>query len=426
MMRTVTMRRQRAPGARRAAARPSLLTPMFLTVAVAELAYFTADGVLLPALPRYVTGPLGGGDVAVGLVIGAFSLAAFFLRPWAGTQADLRGRRILMVAGASIFGLSVAGYFVATAIPLLVGMRLLTGVGEALFFVGAVAANLDLAPAERRGEAMSFASLSLYLGIGIGPFIGETVIEHLGFRAAWLVSIGLAGVAVALSLRLPAMRPTVEEGPPPEAHRLVHPAGLLPGLVLLATIWGMGGFLAFVPLYARDLGMGGAGLVLGLFSGIVVLIRSVGARIPDRFGAARTTRVSLVLSALGLVTVGSWQEPTGLLVGAAVLGVGVALFTPALFALAVADVPSNERGAVMGTTSAFLDLGFGLGPASLGFVAAGLGRSGTFLVGALVAMAGFGLVVATKLGVPRSPKAQTEPVGSIEGAVAQSVRAADS
>ena len=54
--------------------RPTLFTPMFLTVAFAELAYFTADGVLLPALPRYVEGPLGHGDVAVGLVMGAFSV----------------------------------------------------------------------------------------------------------------------------------------------------------------------------------------------------------------------------------------------------------------------------------------------------------------------------------------------------------------
>ncbi len=401
MIRSLAMRRRSAT---RAVARPTLLTPTFLTVAVAELAYFTADGVLLPALPRYVEGPLGGGNIAVGLVIGAFSLSAFFLRPWAGRLADRRGRRILMVVGASLFALSVGGYLVATSIPVLVAMRLLTGAGEALFFVGALAANVDLAPPERRGEAFSFASLALYVGIGAGPFIGEVVIEHVGFRAAWLVAIGLAAVAVALALRLPSMTPAGGEAAA-GSHRLVHRAGLLPGLVLLATIWGMAGFLAFVPLYALDLGMGGAGLILGLFSGIVVLIRSVGARIPDRLGAARATRVSLILSAAALAMVGLWRAPAGLIAGAAVLGVGVALFTPALFALAVVGIPANERGAVMGTTSAFLDLGFGLGPATLGFVAAAVGRGGTFLVGAAVAAAGLVLVVATRLGRRAGPAA---------------------
>jgi MFS family permease len=356
-------------------------------VAVAELAYFTAVGVLLPALPRYVQGPLGGGNIAVGLVIGAFSLSAFFLRPWAGVVGDRRGRRILMVVGASVFGLSVAGYLVATSIPLLVAMRLLTGVGEALFFVGALSANVDLAPPQRRGEAFSFASLALYIGIGAGPFLGELVIDQVGFRAAWLTAIGLAAVAIVLALRLPRMVPAAEEAAEGK-HRLIHRGGILPSLVLLATVWGMAGFLAFVPLYALDLGMDGAGPVLGLFSGIVVLIRSVGARIPDRLGAARATRISLTLSTAGLATVGLWRTPAGLVIGTAVMAVGVALFTPALFALAVEGVPPNERGSVVGTTSAFLDLAFGLGPATLGFVAAAVGRGGTFLAGASVAAAG--------------------------------------
>jgi MFS family permease len=168
--------------------------------------------------------------------------------------------------------------------------------------------------------------------------------------------------------------------------------------VLLTAILGMAGFLAFVPLYALDLGMGGAGLVLGLFSGIVVVIRSVGARIPDRLGASRATRIALSLSAAGLGVMGLWRTPAGLLVGAVVLAVGVALFTPALFSVAVEGVPANERGAVMGTTSAFLDLAFGLGPATLGFVAAGIGRPGTFLAGGIVALVGLVVVVVSGLG----------------------------
>ena len=59
-----------------AAARPVLLTPAFVSVTLAALAYFTADGILIPAVPRYTAGPLGGGDLAVGLVVGAFSASA--------------------------------------------------------------------------------------------------------------------------------------------------------------------------------------------------------------------------------------------------------------------------------------------------------------------------------------------------------------
>ena len=382
-------------------ARPTLLTPAFVTVTLAALAYFTGDGVLVPAVPRYVEGPLGAGNVAVGLVVGAFSVSAFFLRPWVGGLGDRWGRRPLMLVGASLFAVSVLAYPLASSPTALAALRLLTGAGEAFFFVGAVTAVFDLAPAERRGEAMSIASLALYVGIGLGPLAGELAIERVGFAAAWVLAATAALTALILVLRVPDTRPRdaadAATGSPPR-NRLVHPAGLLPGLVLLSSILGMAGFLTFVPLYAIDIGMDGSRVVLLVFAGIVVGIRSVGARIPDRLGAARATRTALALSAAGLALMGIWRSPAGLLAGAVVLAVGIALLTPAVMALAVEGVAPGERASVIGTTSAFLDLAFGLGPAMLGFVAAALGRPGTFLAGAAVAAAGWVLVVATRLG----------------------------
>jgi predicted MFS family arabinose efflux permease len=384
MIRTGTARRS-------APTRPALLTPAFVTVTLAALAYFTGDGVLIPAVPRYTQGPLGAGDVAVGLVVGAFSLSAFFLRPWAGGVADRWGRRPLLLAGAGLFAASTLAYGLASSPAALAGLRLLTGAGEALFFVGALTAAADLAPAERRGEAMSLASLSLYAGIGVGPLLGELAIDRLGFAAAWTLAAGCGLVAVALALRVPDTRPDdpdPDPGGPPARHRLVHPAGLLPGLLLLAGITGMAGFLTFVPLYALDLGLDGSRGVLLLFAGIVVGIRSVGARLPDRLGAARATRAAMALTAAGLAVVGVWPAPAGLVAGTAVFAVGIALLTPAVLTLAVEGVAPRERGAVLGTTSSFLDLAIGLGPATLGLVAASTGRPAVFLAGAAVAAAG--------------------------------------
>ena len=369
-------------------ARPVLLTPAFVTVTLAALAYFTGDGVLVPAVPRYVAGPLGAGNVAIGLVVGAFSVSAFFLRPWVGGLGDRWGRRPLMLVGAALFAASVLAYPLASSPAALAALRLLTGAGEAFFFVGAVTAVFDLAPPERRGEAMSIASLALYVGIGLGPLAATAAVT-----------------ALVLVLRMPDTRPADAGGEAPGAaprHRLVHPAGLLPGLLLLSSILGMAGFLAFVPLYAIDIGMDGSRMVLLVFAGIVVGIRSVGARIPDRLGTARATRMALALSAAGLALMGTWRSPAGLFAGAAVLAVGIALLTPAVMALAVEGVPPGERASVIGTTSAFLDLAFGLGPAILGFVAAAVGRPGTFLAGAAVAAVGWVLVVATRLGGRRA------------------------
>jgi predicted MFS family arabinose efflux permease len=384
MIRTGTARRSTPT-------RPALLTPAFVTVTLAALAYFTGDGVLIPAVPRYTHGPLGAGDVAVGLVVAAFSLSAFFLRPWAGGVADRWGRRPLMLGGAGLFAASTLAYGLAPTPAALAGLRLVTGAGEALFWVGALTAVADLAPAERRGEAMSLASLSLYMGIGVGPLLGELAIDRLGFAAAWTLAAGCGLVAVALALRVPDTRPDDPDPDPggrPARHRLVHPAGLLPGLLLLAGITGMAGFLTFVPLYALDLGLDGSRGVLLLFAGLVVGIRSLGARLPDRLGAARATRAAMALTAAGLAVAGAWPTPAGLVAGTAVFAVGIALLTPAVLTLAVEGVAPRERGAVLGTTSSFLDLAIGLGPAALGLVAASTGRPGVFLGGAAVAAAG--------------------------------------
>ncbi|HJV04102.1 MAG TPA: MFS transporter, partial [Actinomycetota bacterium] len=279
------------------ATRRRLITPPFVLVAVATLAYFTADGLLLPAVPLYVEGPLGGGDVAVGITVGAFSLTALLLRPWAGRLGDRRGRRLLMVVGGATVGLSVAGYALAASVPVLTALRLVSGVGEAFFFTGAAAAVADMAPEERRGEAVSFFSLALYVGIGIGPLLGEAAIESLGFTATWLFGGALGLTAAALALTVPETRPEATEAP---SSRLIHPSALLPGTVLLASVMGMSGYFAFLPLHALEVGLGGSRFVFMLYSGIVVVIRSVGARIPDVLGPERTSRISLLSSAVGL------------------------------------------------------------------------------------------------------------------------------
>ena len=398
-------------------ARPVLLTPAFVSVTLAALAYFTADGILIPAVPRYTHGPLGGGDVAVGLVVGAFSASAFFLRPWAGGLGDRWGRRPLMVGGSGVFAVSVLGYGLAPGLAGLAGLRLLTGAGEACFFMGMLAAVADLAPAERRGEAMSLASLSLYGGIGLGPLLGEAAIDRLGYGAAWVLAAAAGLLAAAIALRVPDTRPGVPDPEPGRPgpgggaagrRRLVHRAGLRPGLLLAAGIAGMAGFLAFVPLYAPEVGMGGSRMVLLLFAGIVVGIRSLGARIPDRLGPARATRAALALSAAGLAARAVWQAPAGLVAGTAVFAVGVALLTPAVLTLAVEAAAPGERGAVLGTTSAFLDVALGLGPATLGLVAAAAGRPGAFLAGAAVAAAGLFLTPAGTRTL-RAPRAGRSP-----------------
>lgn len=370
--------------------RERLVTPTFVLIALATLAYFVSVSVVLPVLPLYVRGPLGGDDVSVGVTVGAFSVTALLVRPWAGRLADRRGRRLPMLIGIGVVTASVAAYVAADSVPLLVALRLITGAGEALFFTGAASAIADMAPDDRRGEAISFFSLALWTGIAIGPVIGEVVLGDARFDRVWLVAaaLGLAAFLLALRVRIPQ----VEWADHPS--RLIHRGALLPGTAVLASIWGAAAFFAFVPLYARELGLSGSRTVFVVFSGIVLAIRFVGARLPDTMGPMRTARVSLAVSACGLALMGVWGTTAGLFAATAVYAVGQALAFPALMALALRGTSPGERGAAIATFSAMVDVGFGIGPAALGFVAHGFGYGGVFLIGSVVAVLGLGLLLA--------------------------------
>jgi MFS family permease len=385
--------------------RPPLVTRSFVLVVSATFAYFVAVGTVLPALPLYVEGPLGGGSVSVGMAVGAFSLAALALRPWAGQLGDRRGRRPLIVGGAALAATSFVGYVVATSLPLLVLLRLVTGAGEALFFIGVVSAVNDLAPDERRGEAMSLFSLAPYAGLAVGPVIGEAVLDGDSFGPVWAVAAASTLLAVMLGRWLPETHSTSAPDPGAQAgqagavlarRRFLHPAGVLPGAVLLSIFWGFAGFNAFVPLYARQLGLGGSQLPLVTFAVVLLAIRSIGASIPDRLGVARAGRAAVTGAALGLATIGLWPTTAGLVVGTVVFAAGQALAFPALMALAVRRAPASERSRVVGTFTAFVDLAFGLGPVSLGAIAGALGYRATFVAASLVAGAGLVLLVAAR------------------------------
>ena len=82
-----------------------------------------------------------------------------------------------MVGGALLFGAVMLAHLLASSLAILIVLRLLLGVAEALVFVAAFAAEADLAPPERRGEALTLFSLSLYVGIAVGPLIGEAAFD---------------------------------------------------------------------------------------------------------------------------------------------------------------------------------------------------------------------------------------------------------
>ncbi|MGH9187240.1 MAG: MFS transporter [Acidimicrobiales bacterium] len=180
-----------------------LVTPTFTVVTASAFAYFTALGMLLPTVPRYVEEELGGGGFAVGLAVGSFAVSAAVLRPLVGRVGDTRGRRVLVMAGTIGVGLSVLGYGLAHNLLVLVLFRLVSGACEAAVFVGAATASQDMAPPERRGEAASYFSVAIYGGFALLAILGENLRADHGFTTVWVVAAAWCVLAFVLGIGVP-------------------------------------------------------------------------------------------------------------------------------------------------------------------------------------------------------------------------------
>jgi MFS family permease len=373
-----------------AGSRERMVTVPFVLVTLATFAYFLALGALLPTLPLYVEEELGGGGVAVGVVVGSFAISAAILRPFAGRLGDLRGRRILIVGGSALVGRSVIAYSFVDDIPALVALRLITGIGEAAMWVGAATAVQDMAPDDRRGEAASYFSVALYAGLAFGPALGEWTLDARSFDAVWVLAGASALVATFFGLWTPPVA-TTEQQP----FRLLHPTAIGPGFVLFLGLLPFIGFSAFIALYGPEVSIDDTAPVFFLYAGLVLVIRIVGARLPDLLGWRRASTGALVATGVAARLLGVWGAAPGVWIATVWLSVGMSLLFPALFSATITAVPAEERGQAVGTFSLFFDLATGVGAPLLGVVVSLASYRASFAVAGVCSL--LGLIVIARL-----------------------------
>ncbi len=177
-----------------------IFTPAFFALTLSDLAYFIASSVMFPVVPLFATNELGAGPAGVGFAFGILSVTALVLRPFVGRLSNRLDTSRLLLLGAMLFTAIVAAHFLVTEYWALILLRIALGVADAVYMVASFAALAEIAPPDRRGEAFSYNSLGLFMGIAIGPYLGEWLLATGGFRAAWIGLIVLGVVAVAVLL----------------------------------------------------------------------------------------------------------------------------------------------------------------------------------------------------------------------------------
>lgn len=391
--------RPRGEQPRRQGAGGRLVSSRVLVVTGIALCTYFGFGMVNVVLPPFVTDHFGGSKLTVAVVVGVYSFAAVLARPWAGRLGARQGRRVLMVTGGVIIGVSFLLDAVAPDVVALGALRLVTGTGEGMFYIGSATLVTDLVPAPRRAEAIGYYSVALYLGSGVGPTMGHLLAAWVGIPLVFVVAGGLSGLGALASTRLPSGRPEPEDVALASATggRLVNRAALVPGMVLFLGIMGLIPFQAYVPLYSRQLHMGGPQYVFLLYSAVICAVRMLGKPI-HRVAPLRVATVAMGLIVAGLAIIASVASAVALYLGTAVFAAGASLQFPALMGIALSRAPEHERASVVGTYTACMDLAQGVGGFVLGVPAYIAGYRASFASGSVSALVGLGLFHATGVG----------------------------
>jgi MFS family permease len=335
-------------------------------VLASALLCYAALGAVLRMIPSHLT-DLGAGAFAVGFAVGAPAITGLFSRPASGRLADRVGPRVVVPAGAVVMAVGMVPAVVDT-VPLQILSRLFVGVGEGAMMAAAVLWLLRLAGQERRGRALGHIGLANYGGLAVGPLLADAA-------GSW-------DRVVVLAAALPLVATLLMPPAPPAARRA---AGDGAGLLQATVRPGIGLMLVNIG-YAATLAFGGdrSPIVVPAFATTVILARTLGAGIPDRFGARATLAAAAPVAAAGLLLIA--LAPTVLVVGVVALGAGQALAVPALGVLALERVEPARHGAAAGLFFSWFDAGVGLGGPMAGVLAQLGGPTGA-LIGAAIAVA---------------------------------------
>jgi MFS family permease len=362
-----------------------------IVLATAVLCY-AALGTVLGILPRYVHS-LGGGAVLVGLAVGAPAITGAAGRPFGGRLADRLGPARIVVIGAVVMTVGTIPAFVH-ALPVLIVSRLLVGAGEASMMAATVLWLLRLAGPERRGRAMGHVGLANYAGLTVGPPLSQLLAGDAHPSRVWIAAAILpllaAGFAASMARTAEARADYAnghEEEEPDAAEQLsAWRVTIRPGLGLMLVNFGYVALLSFGAAAATQQGSGIAKLVIPGFGIGVILSRTVLAGVPDRFGAARTLTVAVLLEAAGLAGLAAASSPPLALAALLVMSLGQGLAVPSLGLLALASVPPSRHGRTAGAFFAYFDAGVGLGGPAVGVAARAADPTGALFAAAVAVL----------------------------------------
>jgi MFS transporter, DHA2 family, methylenomycin A resistance protein len=246
---------------------------------------------------KSIAGDLHAGVSAMQWVVDAYNLVYASLLLTGGTLGDLYGRRRIFLVGIALF---TAGTVICAIAPnastLIVG-RVVSGLGAAFALpMSLVLLTLAYPHHEQRAHAMGIWASCNGLAFIIGPTLGGWLVDSVGWRSIFYMSLPACAAALTLTLC------SIGESAEPDGRRLD-----LPGQVL--AVVGLGGF-AFAAIEGPHWGWGlplvatTVVAALAILAFVLVEARTPGPLLPLSF--LRQPVFSAALAVAALMTFGMY------------------------------------------------------------------------------------------------------------------------
>ncbi len=157
----------------------------------------TVVNVALPALQTDLQATI----VDVQWVIEAYALFLGALMLMGGSFGDQFGRKRVFMAGVALFTAASIACAVAGSPGMLIAGRAVQGIGAAFLVPGSLAIISATFDEAERGRAIGIWSGFSAITTAIGPVTGGWLIEHVSWRAVFLLNVPLAVTVFVLSWR---------------------------------------------------------------------------------------------------------------------------------------------------------------------------------------------------------------------------------
>lgn len=384
--------------------------PVSIGVAVAPLlalALFIQyiDRGNLPTAAPLIKTELHLSATQVGLLVSAFYWAYVPAHSLTGWLAHRLNAYRTLAVGLGLWSLATIGTALAQGFAVLLGLRLLLGLGESAFWPCSsrlLAQNTD---PKRLGGYNGLIALGLSLGPAVGTWAGGNVMAQWGWRASFLMFGGLSALWLIpwrkATLRLERADMEGLKAPSPSYVQILRRREAW-GATLgqFCGNWAFYFVISWLPLYLvlqRGFSMSEMAAIAGGIYGVQAASNLAGGWLADRWIAAgasvnlaRKTFIiaSHVISGVALIAA-SIDDAAVSIVCLLVAAVGFGVGTPSLFTIGQTLAGPNAAGKWIGFQNGLANTAGIIGPVAVGMIIDATHAYGwAFMVSGAIGLAG--------------------------------------